>query len=166
MLQLLVVVYVVVVTYVLVYVVVLVIIIRSPRSLILNSSLGYPSFRFSKALTSVLGLPPTLSLSLSFASSRPLVSLRRGSLPLGNAHRRARIFVFISLLFRSGFNGKLRVVQRRRLALLLRLSHTHKVAHTGQYNRLYELACIKVAIIASVRARTRARPKSCACGAH
>lgn len=72
---------------------------QSPRSLILNSSLGYPSFRFSKALTSVLGLPPTLSFSLSllrlvaaFSLTSPWVSPSR---------RRAPARTYLRLYFSS-----------------------------------------------------------------
>ena len=103
-----------------------------------------------------LVLPPFLS-----PCSRPLVPPRSGSPPTYRyiyvnvwvcVRARVCIFVFISLLFRS-FNGELRVVRRRRFGLLLRLS-TVTQGHRW-FNRLYEHAWIKVAIIVVLR------PKSC-----
>jgi len=59
--------------------------------------------------------------SLSPLSRSPSVSPRRGSALGRPAHVSSSLFLFF---FRSDFNGKLRVVRRRRLGLLLRL-HSH-----------------------------------------
>lgn len=61
--------------------------------------------------------------------------------------RKRPAYVSLSLFlffFGSDFNGKLRVVRRRRLGPLLRLC---TVTQGHRCNRLYERACIKVAII-------------------